>query len=83
MDRPVFFCCEIDVVIPPVVGEIGPNQYDVAGLKAFDMVAHELCTTAFMEKNQLHFGVIVPAVVDKRVPVFPNAKRLGRSFGDF
>jgi hypothetical protein len=52
-------------------------------LKAFDMIAYELCTAAFMEKDQLYLGMIMPAAVDEWVPVFPDTERLRRCFGDF
>jgi hypothetical protein len=65
------------------MGQIGPDEDDVAGLKAFDMIAYKLCTAAFMEKDQLYFGMIMPAVINEWVPVFPDTERLSRSFGDF
>jgi hypothetical protein len=36
-----------------------------------------------MEKDQLYFGMIMPAVINERVPVFPDTERLSGSFGDF
>jgi hypothetical protein len=41
------------------------------------MVADELGAAALVENDQLHFGMIVPAVVDEWVPVFPYAKGMG------
>ena len=83
MDRPFFFYFKMDVVISPVMGQIGPDEDDVAGLKAFDMIAYKLCTAAFMEKDQFHFGMIMPAVINEWVPVFPDTERLSGSLGDF
>ena len=73
----------MDVVVPPVVREVGADEDDITGLKPFDMIAYELRTAALMEKDQLQFGVVVPAIIDERVPVFPYAEGLRRSFGDF
>jgi len=83
MNGPFFFCFKMDIVISPVMGQIGTDEDDVSGLKAFDIIADELCTAAFMEKDQLHFGMIMPAVVDVWVPVFPDTERLSGSLGDF
>jgi hypothetical protein len=50
MDRPFSFCFKIDVVVSPVMGQIGPDEDDVSGLKAFDMIAYKLCTAASWKK---------------------------------
>jgi hypothetical protein len=42
------------------------------------MIAYELGTAALMKNNELHLGVVVPAVVDERVPVFPYAEGMSR-----
>jgi len=74
---------EKGLVIAPVVWEVGSYEDDVAGMKAFDMVADELGAAALVKKDQFHFGMVVPAVIDKRVPVFADAEGVGGGFGDF
>ena len=74
---------KMHVVVAPVVGQIRSNEDDIAGLKPFDMIAYELRAAAFVEEDQFHFRVIVPAVVDERVPVLSDAKGLRGSFWDF
>jgi len=83
VDGLIFFRSKMNVVITPVVGEIGADQDDVARMKAFDMITYELCAAAFVEKYQFHFGMIMPTVVNEWVSVFPDAERLSRSLGDF
>lgn len=74
---------EIDVVITPVVGEVGTDEDDIAGLEAFDVIADELGAAALMKKDQFHFYVVVPAVIDERVPVFTYTEGVGGGVGDF
>ena len=83
MDGLWFGLVEVDVVVTPVMGEVGTDEDDIAGLKAFDVVADELSTAALMKEDQFHFDMVVPAVVDERVPVFPYAERVGGGAGDF
>lgn len=73
---------EVSVVISPVMGEIGAHQDNIAGMKTLDMIAYELGTAALVEADQFHFGMIMPSIVDKRVPVLPDAKGMGGCFGD-
>jgi len=83
MDRLRFDVVEVDVIITPVVREVRPDQDDIPGLKSFDMVADELGPAALMKDDQFHFDMVMPAVIDERVPVFPHAERVGRGAGDF
>ena len=83
VNGPAAVLIEIDVVVSPVVRQVAAYEDDVAGLEAFDMVAHELGAAALVEDDELHLDMIVPAVVDEWIPVFPHAERLGRGPGDF
>ena len=74
---------KIDVVITPVMGKVGPDEDDIAGLEAFDVVAYKLGAAALMKEDQFHFGMVVPAVIDEWVAVFPHAKGMGGGAGDF
>jgi len=74
MDCVVFIPFKIGIVIPPVMGQIGTEEYDIAGLEAFDMIADELGATAMVEVNQFDLGVVMPAIVYKRLPVFPDTE---------
>jgi hypothetical protein len=74
---------EKGLVIAPVMREVGSYENDVARMKAFDMVAHELSAAALVKKDQFHFGMVVPAVIDKGVPVFADAEGVSGSFGNF
>ena len=38
------------------------------------MVSYELRTAALMKIDELDFRMIMPAIVDVRVPVFPNTE---------
>ena len=78
VNGPAAVLVEIDIIVSPVVGEHAAHEDDIAGLKAFDVIAHELRAAALVENDQLHFRMVMPAVVDEGVPVFPYAKRLGR-----
>jgi len=83
MDGLIFSRSEMEVIIAPVVREIGAYQDDVAGMKAFDIIAYKLSTAAFMKKYQFHFGMIMPAVVNEWVSVLPDTERLSWSLRDF
>ena len=83
MDGLRFGLVEADVVIPPVMGEVGADQDDITGLETFDVVADELGPAALMEKDQFHFDMVVPAVIDEWVPVFPHAEGVRRGAGYF
>lgn len=74
MNCVVFVPLEKGVVIAPVVGQIGTEEDNVPGLEAFDMIANELGTAAMVEIDQFDFGVIMPAIVYKRLPVFPDTE---------
>src|SRR5579863_3648718 len=82
MDGLRFSLVEEDFIITPVMREVGADKDDIAGLKAFDVVADELGPAAVMKEDQLHFDMVVPAVIDERVPVFPHAEGVGRDAGD-
>jgi len=58
------------------------DEDDIAGLETFDMVAYKLRTTALVENDQLHFGMIMPAVVYERIPVLAYAEGVFRRFGN-
>lgn len=77
VDWPIAIAAEIHVIIPPIVRKVGSDQDDVAGLEAFDMIADELRAVAVVEDDELHFRVVVPAVIDERVPVLPDAEGMG------
>ncbi len=83
MYRPILVPGKIGLVIAPVMGQIGADQDDVPGLETLDMIAHELGSATLVEIDQLHFRVIMPAVIDKGIPVFPDAEGMGRGLGDF
>src|SRR5579863_2213488 len=83
MDGQWFGLVEADVVVTPVMGEVRADEDDITGLKTFDVVADELSTAALMKEDQFHFDMVVPAVIDERVPVFPYAERVGGGAGDF
>ena len=74
---------EMEIVIAPVMRQIGADEDDIAGVEAFDMIAHELGAAALVKNDQLHFGMIMPAVINEWVPVFPDTERLSGSLGDF
>src|SRR5580704_13079084 len=76
MHRLVIFYSKMHVVITPVMRQVRADQDDVTGMKALDMVADELGAAAPVEDDQLRFGVIVPAVIDKGIPVVPDAERM-------
>jgi hypothetical protein len=63
--------------------EIGSYEDDIAGLKAFNVIADKLGAAALMKEDQFHFDMVVPAVIDKWVPVFPHAKGVGGGAGYF
>lgn len=65
---------EIGIVIAPVMRQIGTYQYNITGMESLDMIAYELCAAAMMKIDQLHFCMVMPAVIDKRIPVFPDAE---------
>lgn len=83
MDGLRFGLVEEDVIITPVMREVGADQDDIAGLKAFDVVADELGPAAVMKEDQFHFYMVMPAVIDERVPVFTDAEGMGGCAGDF
>ena len=83
MDGSAFFFPEVCVIVSPVMRQVGSYQDDITGLKAFDMVSYELSATALVKKDQFHFGMIMPAIVDEWVPVLPDAERMGGRSGDF
>jgi hypothetical protein len=64
------------------MGQIGANQDDVAGAKAFDVIAYELRAATLMEIDEFDLGVIMPAIVDIRIPVFPDAEGVGWCTGN-
>ena len=65
------------------MGQVGADEDDIAGLEAFDVIADELGAAALVKEDQFHFDMVVPSVIDERVPVFANAKGMGRCAGDF
>ena len=73
----------ISIVITPVMGEVGTYQDDISCLKPLDMIANKLGPAPLVEIDQLHFCMIMPAVVDEGVPVFPDTEGVGRGRGDF
>ena len=73
---------KINIVISPVMRQIGTYQDDIPCLEPLDMISHELRAATFVEMDQLHFGVIVPSVVYERVPVFADAKGMRGCFWD-
>lgn len=79
----LFFALEPGFVISPVMGEVGSDQDDIAGMEALDMIPYELGAPALVEIDQFQLRMIMPAVVDKGVPVFPDAERVGRGLGNF
>jgi hypothetical protein len=74
---------EVEIVIAPVMWQVGAYENDIAGLEAFDMIACELRAAALVKNDQLHFGMIMPAVVDMRVFILPHAKGVGGGPRDF
>ena len=83
MDGLGFGLVEVDIIITPVVGEVRADEDDIAGLEAFDVVADELGAATLVKEDQFHFDMVVPTVVDERVPVFPHAEGLGGGARDF
>src|ERR1700722_19325164 len=78
MNGQIAFLVEIHIIIPPIVREVTSYQNDVAGLEPLDVISDELRAIALVEDDELHFRMVVPAVIDKRVPVLPYAKGMGR-----
>jgi hypothetical protein len=83
VDRLRFVLVEVRVVITPVMREVGADEDDIAGLEAFDVIADELGAAALVKEDQFHLDMVVPAVIDERIPVFPYAEGMGGSAGDF
>jgi hypothetical protein len=52
-------------------------------MKPLDMVPYELSAAALMKTDQLHFGMIMPAVVYEWIPVLPYAERMSGRLWDF
>src|ERR1700722_13415920 len=77
MHGPIAVAAEIHVVVAPIMREIAAHKNDVTGLEPLDVIADELRAVALVEDNELHFRVVVPAVIDKRVPVLPYAEGMG------
>src|ERR1700722_4432828 len=77
MHGPIAVAAEIHVVVAPIMREIAAHKNDVTGLEPLDVIADELRAVALGEDNELHFRVVVPAVIDKRVPVLPYAEGMG------
>jgi len=44
------FSVEVSIVVPPVMWQVGPDQYDIARVETFDMIAYKLSSAAFVEK---------------------------------
>jgi len=65
---------KVYVVMTPVVRKIGAHQDNIAGIKSLDMIAYELRAAAFVKINQLYFRVIMPAIVDIRIPVITDTE---------
>ena len=74
---------KVHIVMPPVMRKIGTHQDDVAGIESLDMIAHELRTSALMEMDELYLGMIMPAIIDMRIPVFTDTERMCRGSGNF
>ena len=83
MDRHILVPFEISIIIPPVMRKVGTHQNDIAGMKTFDMIAVELGTAAMVEIDQFDFGVVMPAIVYKWIPVLPDAEGMSRRLWDF
>jgi len=83
MNFAFLFFVKVNIVISPVMRQIGAYQDNIARIESLDMIPHELSATAFVKVNELDLGMIMPAIVDIRVPVFPYAERMRRSLGDF
>lgn len=79
----LLFFVEINIIIPPVMRQIGAYQDNITRIESLDMIPHELRTAAFVKINELDLGMIMPAIVDIRVPVFTYAERVRRSLGNF
>ena len=65
---------KVYVVMTPVVRKIGAHQDNIAGIKSLDMIAYELCAAALVKIDQLYFRVIMPAIVDIRIPVITDTE---------
>jgi hypothetical protein len=65
---------KIWIVVPPVMGQVGTYQDNIPGIEPGDMIANELCSASLMKIDELNFGMIVPAIIDVRVPVFTNTE---------
>jgi hypothetical protein len=63
--------------------QIGSHQNYIAGVKTFDMIAHELGAAAPVKIDQLHFRMIMPAVVYERIPVLPDTEGMRGRLWDF
>lgn len=72
--RMVAVLLETGIVVAPIMGKVRAYQDDIAGMKAFDVVADELGAAALVKDDQFHFGMIMPAIIDKGIPVFPDAE---------
>ena len=65
---------KIQVVESPVMGKVGSDKHDVAGLEAFHIVTDELGAATFFEMDEFHFGVEMPFVVDIRYEIASNTE---------
>ena len=83
MHRQILVSFKIGVIISPVMRQIGPYQDDIPGIKAFNVIAYELRPAALMKIDKLYFRMIMPAVVDERIPVLPDAERMRSRLWDF
>ena len=77
MHGPIAVTAEIYVIVAPIMWEVAAHKNDITGLEPLDVIADELRAVALVEDNELHFRVVVPAVIDKRVPVLPYAEGMG------
>lgn len=74
---------EIEVVKPPVVGQVGAHQHDIARLESFDTIANELGSFSLFEMDQFDLGMVMPAVIDVRHQVPAYAERMAGACGNF
>lgn len=67
----------------PIMGQVGTHQYNIAGSKPADIVAHELGAVPLLEMKQFYLRVKMPFVVDIWREITTNAKRVSGLAGNF
>jgi hypothetical protein len=74
---------KINIIKTPVMREMRAYQDNIARLEPFNAVANELRAFTFLEMYELHFRMVMPAVINMRNNILPHAERMPRAFGYF